>query len=126
MKDYEFGSMNWDADIEMILQSFVQDFSEILEGTDYYVVRNGTVGEKCVNIMKKGESNRVGHVWPKRKMQVVDFCLMTDLIQKISSMMELPALQDPNKERLKQWRCFPRISYDKAIEMISAIAGKNL
>ncbi len=124
MKNYNYGSMNWDANIEIILQSFVKDLSEILEGTDYYVLRNGTVGEKCVNLMKKGVNHRVGHIWPKKRLQTVDVCLMKNQINTISSKISLPQSKEVKKERLKEWRCFPKISYETTIEMIQTLTGK--
>ena len=124
MKNYNFGSMNWDADIETILQAFVKDLSEILEGTDYYVLRNGTVGEKCVNLMKKGVTYRVGHIWPKKRLQTVDVCLMKNQINTISTKISLPQSTEVKKDRLKEWRCFPKVSYEMTIEMIQSLTNK--
>ena len=123
MKNYNYGSMNWDADIETILKAFVDDLSEILEGTDYYVMRNSTIGEKCVNLMKVGVSTRVGHIWPKKRLQAVDVCLMKNQINTISSKITLPESTEVKKDRLKDWRGFPKLSYEKALEMIQALTN---
>ena len=122
MKDFNTGSMNWDASIEMILDSFVQDFSEILEGTDFYVVRNSK--QDCVNLMKTGVKNRVGHIWPKKKSQSIDFCLKIDLMRIIESKIDHPESTEVKKDRMPNWRGYPKISYEKAIEIITTLAGK--
>ena len=124
MTDYEYGSMNWDADIETILKAFVNDYSAILEGTDYYVLRNSTIGEKCINLMKKNESHRVGHIWPKKRSQTVDVCLTKNLAQVISTKISLPQATEVKKDRLPEWCGFSKVSYEKTIEIINALANK--
>ena len=124
MTDYEYGSMNWQADIETILQAFVSDLSTILEGTDYYALRNSTKGEKCVSLMKKNESSRVGHIWPKKRSQAVDVCLTKNLAQVISTKLSLPQTTEVKKDQLPEWCGFSKVSYEKTIEIIKALANK--
>ena len=124
MTDFEYGSLNWDAEIETILQVFVRDLSTLLEGTDYYVQRDSADGEKCVNLMKRDNPNRIGHIWPKKRFQAVTFCLTKNLAQIINTRISLPQSTEVRKDKLPGWCGFPRISYDKTKEIIQALANK--
>lgn len=124
MKNYQKVSINWRADIETILASFSEEFNHIFDGTDYYAVRNSTSGEKSVDIMKNGFSRRVGHVWPKKQSQTVDICLTKNLIRIVEGQISLPEPKELKKGRYDNWRCFPKVSYEKTIQVIERIANK--
>ena len=68
MYSFVSGSDNWNADVETVLRMFEKNFNEILSQSEYSVERNGTTGEKMVNLMCKDMKTRVGYIVPKRHL----------------------------------------------------------
>ena len=99
--------IQWSFDQEAVLQEFVSIFTEVFEGSSYSAKRNTTPGEMCIDIFWGSEEDipRVAHVWPKTRTETMD--------------------SDIKDGRYPNLRTFRKIKMSKAIEILSAIAGKN-
>ena len=112
--------LDWNSDIEGILQKLSHILSVILEGTDYYVRRNAKFGERDVDIFKKGEDRRIGQIWPKKYDQRIELTLPKELIS--TDVKEL--LPEPTSER-KNDCYYPNTSYVVLVHVFLTIAGKR-
>lgn len=119
--------IHWSFDKEAVLQEFVSIFTEVFEGSSYSAKRNTTPGEMCIDIFWGSEEDipRVAHVWPKTRTETMDLCVQTELVERIKAKVDLPMDSDIKDGRYPNWRTFKKIKMSKAIEILSAIAGKN-
>ncbi len=113
-------TFDWEDDMEGILKSLSSILSKILEGTDYSVERNKTIGERDVDIFRKGESRRVGQIWPKKRDQRFEVTIPKEVIHG-----EVKALLPEPKSQRANDCYYPYTDYDLMIKVFLAIANKQ-
>lgn len=115
-------NLNWDNNIELILKQLASLLNDKLKGSDYYVERNSTIGEKNLDLFKQGNPKRVGHIWPKKREQVMHASFTNDIVRQLACRIEMPQDCDVKKGRNLDWRQYRNLSLDMLIEMISELA----
>ena len=121
MYGFERGSCNWEADVESILRMLENNFTELLNHSEYSAIRNGTIGEKQVNLMREGIATRVGYIVPKVRFQSLDFGLQIDLVERAKRKLNLPQEKELKPGRYPGWRAFRNIPYETVVEILKAI-----
>lgn len=116
--------IDWTLGIEQVLLQLKYLFAAVLSGSVYWVERNSTVGEKNLDIFEKGDTRRVGSIWPKTTYQSMDLIFTTDMVKKIEKRVELPEDHDVKKGRYPGERLYKKVSLEKVLEIITVIAGK--
>lgn len=114
--------LNWDCNIEEILAQFVEILNEVLADTEYYAERNSTVGEKNVDIFKKGVSGRVGHLWPRKRDQIIHVNFTNDIVEQLERRMDMPQDTDVKKGRYLNWRAYKELDYATTMKIVSELA----
>ena len=113
--------LDWNNDTETILAQFVKIINKILDGTDYYAQRNSTIGEKNIDIFKKGVSGRVGHLWPRKREQIIHVNFTLDIVEQLGKKMQLPPDSDVKEGRYLKWRAFRGLDFKTAMEMVNKL-----
>ena len=117
--------LDWNNDTETILAQLVKIINEVLDGTDYYAQRNSTIGEKNVDIFKKGVSGRVGHLWPRKRDKNTHVNFMLDIVEQLGQRMQLPPDSDVKEGRYLKWRAFRGVSFKTAMGMINELGNSG-
>ena len=115
--------LDWDNDIETILSQYVKILNDALKGTDYYAQRNSTIGERNVDIFKQGVSGRVGHLWPRKRNQIIHVNFTLDIVEQLGKKMQLPPDSDVKEGRYLKWRAFRGLDFKTAMEMVNELAN---
>lgn len=117
----KYMDLDWNNDTETILAQFVKIINKILDGTDYYAQRNSTIGEKNIDIFKKGVSGRVGHLWPRKREQIIHVNFTLDIVEQLGKKMQLPPDSDVKEGRYLKWRAFRGLDFKTAMEMVNKL-----
>ena len=115
--------LEWDNDIESILSQYVKIINDVLEGTDYYAKRNSTIGEKNVDIFKKGVNGRVGHLWPRKRDRIIHVNFTLDIVEQMGKRMQLPPDSDVKEGRYIKWRAFRNLDFMTAMAMVNELVN---
>ena len=115
--------LEWDNDIESILSQYVKIINDVLEGTDYYAKRNSTIGEKNVDIFKKGVNGRVGHLWPRKRDRIIHVNFTLDIVEQMGKRMQLPPDSDVKEGRYLKWRAFRNLDFKTAMDMVNELVN---
>lgn len=113
--------LDWDGSVEDILQEFTQIMNRALAGTDYYAERNTSLGEKNVNLFKKGTTGRVGHFWPRKRERVIHANFTLDIVEQLESKMDMPEDSDVKEGRYLGWRAYRGIDFATVMKMIEVL-----
>lgn len=116
--------ISWDAGKESVLREIKMIFSDLLEGSQFYIERNTTPTEESIDIYRYGEKNRVSSIWPKTRSKCVDLLLHEEYVDAVKAKIELPEDQDVKRTTSYRSRKFKAISIEKTIEIIDYLANE--
>ena len=114
--------LDWDMDSEEILLQFEKILNRVFEGTEYRAKRNKTIGEKDVDIFKGTGTKRIGHLWPRKRDQVIHVNFTSEICDRLKECMELPKDSDVKPGRNMNWRAFKNLDYETAMKIVEEVA----
>lgn len=121
-KNKSLCNVNWNQDIDSILDLLTPEISGYFEPTSYSVMKNTKKTQKCIGIFDLFDK-RVAHIWPHKETKSFDICMKIDLVEAIRNKCDLPPHKDPKKERTPYWRTFQRVPLSTMLEMMYALSS---
>ena len=117
----EINEIDWSMSKEEVLQALNRQYSKILEGSDFSIMRNSTKGEMNLDLFKVGEKQRVGQLWPKVRDRRIEIVLARDIVDMIKNEVAFPEDINVKKNRNLVRGYYKDIDYEKTTAIIKAI-----
>lgn len=114
--------LSWDNNVEEILLQFAEILNGVLEGTEYYVERNSTIGEKNLDVFRKGIQGRIGHLWPRKRERVIHINFTTDIVEQLQSRMDMPEESEVKDGKKLNWRAYRGVDFETTMNMMKELS----
>lgn len=115
-------NVNWNQDIDSILDLLTHEIAEYFKPTAFSVVKNTKKTQKCIGIFDSLDK-RVAHIWPHKETTSFDVCMKVELVETIRTKCDLPPHRDPQKEKTPYWRTFQKIPLSTVLEMMQSLSS---
>ena len=109
---------DWTSDKETILMELKKSLISSFSGTLYYFERNSSVGERCININYKGETRRVGSIWPHNNKMIYDVVLRNDIFCKVERYMNV---KKENVDYRPEITTYKNLNDEQFIQLMNAM-----
>jgi len=107
----------WDEEIESIIQQIITMLNKVFAGKGYHAERIPSQGEKGLNIYPSDSKNRVAFIYPKRRIQKLDFGISTEVHSRLEKEISMTADIDVKPGKYPGWRKLPQIDLEELLSI---------